>query len=47
MVKVGVRHCQSRALTSLMTVNPATTSRARAAGTCWHRRPITMASSPS
>ena len=47
MVKVGVRHCQSRALTSLITVYPATTSCARSAGTCWQRRPITMASSPS
>ena len=46
-VKVGVRHCQSRALTSLMMVNPATTSMARAAGMCWQRGPITMASSPS
>ena len=38
MVKVGVRHCQSRTLTSLMMVKPATTSKARAAGTCWQRR---------
>ncbi len=47
MVKVGVRHCQSRVLTSLMMVKPATTSKARAAGTCWQRGPMTRASSPS
>ena len=47
IVKVGVRHCQSRTLTSLMTLNPATTSSARAAGTCWQRGPMTKASSPS
>ena len=30
IIMVGVRHCQSRTLTSLTTVKPATTSRARA-----------------
>ena len=32
MVKVGVRHCQSRTLTSLTMVKPATASNARAGG---------------
>ena len=44
---VGVARCQSRTLTSLTTVYPATTSRACSTGTWRHRCPITTPSSPS
>ena len=47
IVHVGVRHCQSRTLTSFMTVKPATTEAASATDTCRQRRPMTKASSPS